>query len=431
MAEKQIYGLQLLTFLVNKYDYQIVNIKGLSTQDYWLVNLKNPYSLICITQDAYTRDNIMGSSFGAVYRALLTTFTKSPQCLILNTHPTSENFSLEKITQMRILENQVDPSLIQIFPGIESVVRTVNNVAAEQRKLGKVIQQKMRSEFISQMKKEGTYPKMTMIIAGICIAMFVLQFLVTLMVKDSITSAIICGAYYKMNVVGAYEYWRLLTAGFVHVDLWHIMMNMFAFFSLGMTLEKKMGRKHYLITLLVSIVVGNLFVLVGDHNIVSLGLSGGLFGLLGVYTVMLFSEGYYRNPRILSNFLTMMMMNFLISMMPGISFLGHAGGFVCGLALGVYYSESKKLESLKKHALLALGSIVIGCLISSQLIIRVMPVYGGTDARIVKSVKQFHLNAYGDYLLDRYDAQLERQGEEGYKEYLTLIMGGGADYEEK
>mgnify|MGYP003292105042 CR=1 FL=1 len=37
--EKQVYGLQLLTFLVKEYDYQIVNIKGLKTTDYWLVNI--------------------------------------------------------------------------------------------------------------------------------------------------------------------------------------------------------------------------------------------------------------------------------------------------------------------------------------------------------------------------------------------------------
>ena len=61
MVEKQVYGLQLLTFLVKEYDYQIVNIKGLKTTDYWLVNIKSEYPIICITNDAYTESNILNA----------------------------------------------------------------------------------------------------------------------------------------------------------------------------------------------------------------------------------------------------------------------------------------------------------------------------------------------------------------------------------
>ena len=50
MAEKQVYGLQLLTFLVKEYDYQIVNIKGLKTTDYWLVNI---HSQLFVSQMMY------------------------------------------------------------------------------------------------------------------------------------------------------------------------------------------------------------------------------------------------------------------------------------------------------------------------------------------------------------------------------------------
>lgn len=421
MAEKQVYGLQLLTFLVNKFDYQIVNIKGLSTEDYWLVNLKHKYPLVCITHENYRKENIMETLFGQVYRALLSTFSQSVKCLVLNTNETCSDFEMEDIRQSVILENRVDSSIMFDYPGIEQVVRNVDNVVDEKRKLTKVLQKKARSEMMSHMKA----PKVTGIIALICFVVFMIQPFLTMITKDETVSAILSGAYYKMNVIGAYEYWRLLTAGFVHVDIWHLFMNMMALFNLGMMLEMKMERKHYVTTLLASVIVGNIFVLLGDANIVGLGLSGGLFGLLGVYTVMLFTEGYYRNPRIISSFLTTMMMNVLISLLPNISMLAHLGGFICGVVLGIYYSDSSKLMSIKKHVVTAFGAVVIGCVISAPFISRIVPVYAKTDARIVESAQKMNLDFYANYLLNRYDGQLASQGDLNYKEFLIEIISRG------
>ncbi|WP_294560775.1 rhomboid family intramembrane serine protease [uncultured Traorella sp.] len=420
MEEKQVYGLQLLTFLVNKYDYQIVNIKGLPTQDYWLVNLKQKYPLICITNELYTESNIHESIFGQVYRAILSTFTISVKCLILNTNHQSSRFEHQQIVQIPILEDMpVDSSLLETFEGIDHVVRKVKNVSQEKRHLTKILQQKARSQYYSSLKERNLLPKVTFAFMVICVVVFLLINFLAFIPGDEVTAAIMAGAYYKMNVIGAFEYWRLLTSGFVHIDMWHLLMNMIALMNLGPVIERRLKRSQYIITMLVSIIVGNLFVLIGDGNTVTVGISGGLFGLLGVYSVILFSEGGYKNPRVLSSYISTLVINIFISMMPNISLLGHLGGFISGLALGICFSNQSKLKTFKRHVSISFGAVLIACCACIPFVSRITPVYAGTDARIIYTAEQLHLDFYANYLLDRYDAQMASQGEDGYKELLT------------
>lgn len=423
MEEKQVYGLQLLTFLVNKYDYQIVNIKGLPTQDYWLVNLKQKYPLICITNELYTQANINESVFGQVYRAILSTFTMAVKCLILNTNRQSSRFEYQQLIQIPIIEDMpVDSFLLETFEGIDHVVRKVKNVSQEKRHLTKVLQQKARSQYYSSLRERNMLPKVTFTFMVICVVMFLIVKFLAFIPGDEITAAIMAGAYYKMNVISAFEYWRLLTSGFIHIDMWHLLMNMIALMNLGVVIERRLKRSQYIITMLVSIIVGNLFVLIGDGNIVTVGISGGLFGLLGVYSVLLFSEGGYKNPRILSSYISTLVINLFISMMPNISMLGHLGGFISGLALGICFSNQAKLKSFKRHVYIAFGAVLIACCACIPFVSRITPVYGGTDAKIIYSAEQLHLDFYADYLLDRYDAQMASQGENGYKELLTQLV---------
>ncbi|MGN1343639.1 MAG: rhomboid family intramembrane serine protease [Traorella sp.] len=433
MAEKQVYGLQMLTFLVNKYDYQIVNIKGLKTQDYWLVNLNQKYPLICITNDLYTQNTIHQGSFGQIYSAIISTFRQNTKCLILNTNQLSQKFEINQVIQIPLIEDKpLDDELKHDFSGIEDVVHKVYDVNKEKRSLTKILQQKEKSRYQSVLKQSRKNMKVTNIMVIICILMYFLCQLLSLINDNPITSAIVLGAYYKINVIGAFEYWRLLVSGFIHISFFHLLMNMLAFFNLGMVLEKQMKRSQYIIVLLVSIVVGNLFVLMGSSNIVGVGISGGLYGLLGVYTVMIFSSGAYKNRAVLSSFISVLTVNILISLMPNISLLAHLGGFISGVVLGVYYSTSVKLKDIKKHVLIPYLFVIIGCFAWIPKVSRISPIYAGTDANIIYTLEELHLDPYADYLIDRYDAHLSAQGEEGYKFYLKqLVSTQREEYNEK
>ena len=110
-------------------------------------------------------------------------------------------------------------------------------------------------------------------IIAIC---FVVWVFIQLFPSDStITNSILIGAFYKPFVLAG-EFWRLLTAGFVHVHLWHLAMNMMALLSLGKVFEPLLGIRRYLLILIPSIIVGSLFVLASPENSFVVGLSGGI-----------------------------------------------------------------------------------------------------------------------------------------------------------
>ena len=165
---------------------------------------------------------------------------------------------------------------------------------------------------------------------GICILLFIL-------INQSpapIDKAIALGALLPYRVKRG-EYWRLLTAGFLHIRIPHILMNLFALYNFGW-LERTFGPVLFGSILLLSIVGGNLLsVFMGDENTITLGISGGLYGLLAAYMVLLFKLGLLQDPGIQSSLLRVLIMNLIINLFPNVSRLGHAGGFLTGFAISM------------------------------------------------------------------------------------------------
>ena len=89
------------------------------------------------------------------------------------------------------------------------------------------------------------------------------------------------------------------------------------------------------------------------------------------------------------------------------------------MALGICFSNQSKLKTFKRHVSISFGAVLIACCACIPFVSRITPVYAGTDARIIYTAEQLHLDFYANYLLDRYDAQMASQGEDGYKELLT------------
>ncbi|MGI6510839.1 MAG: rhomboid family intramembrane serine protease [Catenisphaera adipataccumulans] len=150
---------------------------------------------------------------------------------------------------------------------------------------------------------------------------------------NSTETAIIFGAYYKALISGG-EIWRLLTCAFVHVDLWHIFGNLYSFLIMGPILEKLFGSKKYSLLLFGSVIGSSLFIYAFQGNLVTVGLSGGLYGLMAALFMILKRFGVLNDPRMRSAVVSTIVINVLINFMPGISYMGHLGGFLTGLLLG-------------------------------------------------------------------------------------------------
>lgn len=127
-----------------------------------------------------------------------------------------------------------------------------------------------------------------------------------------------------------HDYWRLVTAGFLHSGLLHIGFNMYILYWLGTMLEPSLGHARFLALYLASLLAGSFGALLLSPNAVTVGASGAVFGLMGAAFVLQRARGI--NP-MQSGIGPVILFNLVISfVIPNISIGGHLGGLVGGAA---------------------------------------------------------------------------------------------------
>ena len=157
---------------------------------------------------------------------------------------------------------------------------------------------------------------------------------------------VLFGAKYNPLIVAG-QYWRLLTACFLHIGIVHLAFNSYALWILGLDVERRFGRRRFLSLYLLSGIGGFVLSFLGNDKI-SAGASAAIFGLVGAITVYFAT---YREQfgnwgrRRLSNLFGVIAINLLFGFMsPGIDNLGHIGGLLVSVTLGWAYCPRYQLE---------------------------------------------------------------------------------------
>jgi membrane associated rhomboid family serine protease len=133
------------------------------------------------------------------------------------------------------------------------------------------------------------------------------------------------------------DWWRLITSGFLHYGLYHIILNMLALWVLGSQLEPALGRARFAIVYFGSLLGGSLGALLLSPNVNTVGASGAIFGLMGAAV----AAHVVRGVSIWSTGIGMVLainLGFTF-LFPRISIGGHLGGLVTGFLLGLLVLE--------------------------------------------------------------------------------------------
>jgi rhomboid protease GluP len=212
----------------------------------------------------------------------------------------------------------------------------------------------------------GSRPLVTLTLIAICALIFFGAALGGGQINFDLTNeiAVRWGALYP-PLVYAGEWWRLLTSGFLHANFMHIAFNMFALYSLGTVLEHWQGRWRIAALFLFSVLTSALAALWFTPKGITLGASGGVFGLLGGFTViaLLYWKDYPEQARkqLFGWIPRVLIINAAISLLPGISLAGHAGGLAGGLLIGLIIMRSPvRRNPLPEWALPALALLLAG-----------------------------------------------------------------------
>ncbi|MEQ9764620.1 rhomboid family intramembrane serine protease [Streptococcus sp. ZJ151] len=139
------------------------------------------------------------------------------------------------------------------------------------------------------------------------------------------------------------HFWRLFTPIFVHIGWEHFLFNTVTLFFLGQLSEKLYGHIKFFVLFLLSGLMGNVFVLLLTPDVIVAGASTSIFGLFAAIVV----TGYFsknNNLRNLSNsYRTLIIVNLIFNLFtPNVSVVGHLGGLIGGLLLGITISPKKE-----------------------------------------------------------------------------------------
>lgn len=141
-------------------------------------------------------------------------------------------------------------------------------------------------------------------------------------------------AFTREGLVGVAdgEWHRVITSGFLHVNLLHLAVNMISLWSLGTLLEPRLGSLRFGLLYGSSLLAGSLGALAVQPDALHVGASGAIFGLFGAVVAYQLSRGL--NP-FATSVGPLLLLNLVITFsMPGISAGGHVGGLVGGLLGG-------------------------------------------------------------------------------------------------
>lgn len=135
------------------------------------------------------------------------------------------------------------------------------------------------------------------------------------------------------------QYWRLLTAAFVHGSIIHLLFNMWCLWSLGQLAEKLFGSSITAAVYLLTGVGGSMLSLWWNPGRFSVGASGAIFGIAGaVLAGVKFGNvaiSSLQRRSIFSSLMFFIVANFAIGLGPGIDNMNHLGGFIAGAIFGV------------------------------------------------------------------------------------------------
>lgn len=208
------------------------------------------------------------------------------------------------------------------------------------------------------------------------LAMMVLGFVLQLGTSDPIGQATGSPLVSMFSMWGAGavfygEWYRLITAAFLHGGIFHLLFNGYAMYILGPQLERWLGHGRFLALWILGALAGSVLSLVATPEQASVGASGAIFALFGA--VFVIGRRLRLDMRMIMILLALNLgITFLV---PAISWTAHIGGLAGGLVIGAIfaYLPGKSIKGARRtlvHTLLPAAFAVLLaalCLFAPQL----------------------------------------------------------------
>ncbi len=346
--------LKILHYFITEEDYKPVIINGLENE-IWLENMENDLKLIRINTNYIHNEEQFKSDIFKVK-----TIMKSIKRNTLSLKMTTLNLLLDTGENVNIIDNKnietikvgdledfkKNKVVKEFFPKVSDTTLTDEVDPVEFFKLTEDMNQKTIK---NEKKLAKIFSPKKPIVTYIIIVLNLMVFLYGMLhSNDELIN--IFGNNYELVQKG--QFYRLLTCMFVHGSIMHLLLNMYALYTIGPVVERYYGKSKYIFIYLVSGLLGSVFSSVFmSANSVSIGASGAIFGLLG--SICYFTY-YYRATLqgiLRDSIVPVIVINLIIGfMLPSVDLVAHIGGLLggilvsMGLGIGDKYRKNDQIN---------------------------------------------------------------------------------------
>ena len=369
VADKKSQTLmQLAHYFITVENYTPIVVKG-AENELWLENLDAPYRIIRLNLNyIHNNEQLKFDLFKIkgivkqVKRKTLSFHVDTLNILLNAGYNVDLNKEEDKQIESIIIDTEqgVENSEVinNLYPKLKSnLLKTdddisffINVTDGINRKTAK---ENMKYEKMFSNKK----PTATYTLMGINILVYIICLLAaTAYNKDFYSALALNGSLVKSGQI-----YRVITAAFLHQNLFHIFTNMYSLYIIGPQAEKFLGKPKYVAVYLISAITGSLLSCV-INNGWSLGASGAIFGVMGILLYFGYHYRLYLKDALLSQIVPVIALNLVIGfMVPRIDMAAHIGGLVGGvfgaMALG---ADTKENKSDKVNGIICLALLVVG-----------------------------------------------------------------------
>lgn len=345
--------MQLAHYFITVENYTPIVVKGVKNE-IWLENIDAPYKIIRINAnylhnneqldfDLFKIKNIVRQ----VKKKTLSLSIKTLNILIdvgssvelkekdkIESIIVDANKNLEKNKKLNELYPSMKDNLVTSKDGIEFIINITNDINVKTEKESK------EYEKVFRLKNNWV----TGFILIVNVLMFIIATVGSWTGKFDLYTMLSLNRFYVRHG----EVYRLITSAFMHENVFHLIMNMYALFIIGRQVESYIGKTKYALVYFFSALIGSLLSCITHDNLSwSLGASGAIFGLMGALIYFGYHYRLYLDNALKTQIIPIVILNLGIGFMfENIDNAAHIGGLVGGLfmtmALGIKNRTTKQ-----------------------------------------------------------------------------------------
>ncbi len=344
--------MRLAHYFITEQNYAPIIVNGVK-DEIWLQNQEGPYKIIRINANYIHNDEQMNFDLVKLNNVMhqvkrkTISFTMNALNILLDVNDNIKAVDTKNINSIVIknLNDIKEPDLIKPFPdiknklmldmnGLDLIVNVTNDINHKTEEDNRLYEKTFRSKKI--------------VFTNALIFINVLIFMITFVLSKTNLSTydlIKYGASFS-PLVKSGEVWRLITAAFLHAGIIHLLVNMYSLYIIGTQVETYIGKYKFLGIYLVSAISGTLMSCIFNPNVVSVGASGAIFGLLGSLLYFGYHYRLYLGSVLRNQIIPIIIINLVLGfMVPSVDNAAHIGGLLGGylatMALGVNGKSSK------------------------------------------------------------------------------------------